>query len=88
MGAIRSIETINWRVYLGKQIMGTTKRKQPWSNDMTNTQIIANLVHSLARKIEHRMVELGDSYEAAKATVSANSVAGPAVWAELDAMFV
>ena len=54
---------------------------------MTNTQTIAALTAKLSAKIEYRMNELGDSYEAAKIKVSQDSVAGPAVWAKLDEMF-
>lgn len=54
---------------------------------MTNTEIIANLVAGLVNKIDWRMTEMGEAYAEAKAKVAEQSVAGPAVWAKLDAIF-
>lgn len=54
---------------------------------MTNNQIIASMVEKLSRKIEWRINEMGDTYEQAKLKVAEQSVAGPAVWEKLDAIF-
>lgn len=54
---------------------------------MTNTQIIASLVNKLTSKIEWRMAEMGETYAEAKSKVSEQSVAGPAVWEKLDAIY-
>lgn len=54
---------------------------------MTNVQIIEALVEKLGKKIEWRMAEFGDTYAQAKAKISEESVAGPAVWSVLDARF-
>ena len=54
---------------------------------MKNSEIIAKLVKQISDKIEFRMRDLGNSYEEAKAIVSEQSVAGPAVWAQVDAIF-
>lgn len=52
--------------------------KQEWKNTMTA---------SVKAKIDWRMDDLGESYEQAKAHVKHSSIAGKAIWAELDAFF-
>lgn len=59
----------------------------PEKAEMTNNQIIANLVSSLSRKIEWRMSEMEETYSEAKAKIAEQSVAGPAVWEKLDSIF-
>jgi len=54
---------------------------------MTNTLLIATLSAKFARIIKHRMNDIGDSYEEARAYAAGRSVAGPAVWAVIDAEF-
>lgn len=54
---------------------------------MTNNEIIANLIAGLSRKIEWRMAEMDETYAEAKAKVAEQSVAGPAAWEKLDAIF-
>lgn len=54
---------------------------------MKNSESVAKLVRQISDKIEFRMADLGNSYEEAKAIVSEQSIAGPAVWAEVDAIF-
>lgn len=54
---------------------------------MTNAQIIETFVVKLTARIQHRMDAFGDSYEKAKSVVQLESIAGPKVWAILDAKF-
>lgn len=54
---------------------------------MSNQQIIDALVAKLSRQISHRMSEMGEVYEAAKAKVKESSCAGVAVWEVLDKKF-
>lgn len=54
---------------------------------MTNAQIIDTLAKKLIKQIAFRMAEMGESYDQAKAVAMSSSVAGPAVWAVVDAHF-
>jgi len=51
---------------------------------MKNSDIIKILVGKLSSQIDYRMTDLDETYEQAKSNCKLNSVAGPAVWAELD----
>lgn len=52
-----------------------------------NRQIIEAFVAKLSRRIEWRIADFGETYAQAKEYIQKESVAGPAVWAELDALF-
>jgi hypothetical protein len=54
---------------------------------MTNSQLIAHMVASTSREIEHRMKGFGDTYAEARAKVKDQTCAGPAVWEKIDATF-
>ena len=54
---------------------------------MTNAQIIEILTAKTLRSIAYRMTERGESYAEAKTAVKPTTVAGPAVWAIIDAKF-
>lgn len=54
---------------------------------MTNAQIIETLAAKILRAIVYRMTERGETYAEAKASVKPTTVAGPAVWAIVDAKF-
>ena len=55
--------------------------------DMTNAQMIENFVATLVPRIQHRMNNLGDTYEKARSMVQLETCAGERVWALLDAHF-
>lgn len=61
--------------------------KQTGVTDMTNAQIIEILTAKVLRAIAYRMTERGENYAEAKLAVKPTTVAGPAVWAIVDAKF-
>jgi len=54
---------------------------------MTNAQMIEYFVATLVPRIQHRMNNLGDTYEKARSMVQLETCAGERVWALLDAHF-
>lgn len=54
---------------------------------MTNSQIIQNLTEQMIKKVNLRMAALGLDYEEAKEDAKKYSVAGEAVWEQVDAHF-
>lgn len=54
---------------------------------MTNAEIVRILVNKLSLKIESRMSFFDETYAQAKAKVSADTVAGSAVWEIIDAKY-